>query len=120
MLRANPEHTCGRDQRALGNLGCLGGGFDRGTWPRSVLELLAYVCGSRPGARSLGSAGHSTTAGLEALLSWLTESGCTHVPMEATGVYWKPVWNILSEGKFELMVANAAHQERARPQDGHE
>src|SRR5215472_1666128 len=50
-----------------------------------------------------------TTVGLEALLSWLTESGCTHVAMEATGVYWKPVWNILSEGKFELMVANAAH-----------
>jgi transposase len=51
----------------------------------------------------------TTTAGLEALLSWLTESGCTHVAMEATGVYWKPVWNILSEGKFELIVANAAH-----------
>jgi transposase len=51
----------------------------------------------------------STTAGLESLLVWLTESGCTHVAMEATGVYWKPVWNILSEGKFELMVANAAH-----------
>jgi len=51
----------------------------------------------------------TTTAGLEALLAWLTESGCTHVAMEATGVYWKPVWNILSEGKFELMVANAAH-----------
>ena len=51
----------------------------------------------------------TTTAGLEGLLSWLTESGCTHVAMEATGVYWKPVWNILSEGKFELMVANAAH-----------
>jgi transposase len=51
----------------------------------------------------------ATTAGLEALLGWLTESGCTHVAMEATGVYWKPVWNILSEGKFELIVANAAH-----------
>jgi transposase len=51
----------------------------------------------------------TTTAGLEALRGWLTESGCTHVAMEATGVYWKPVWNILSEGEFELMVANAAH-----------
>jgi transposase len=51
----------------------------------------------------------TTTAGLEALLSWLTESGCTHVALEATGVYWKPVWNILSEGKFELTLANAAH-----------
>ena len=51
----------------------------------------------------------TTTAGLEALLAWLTESRCTHVAMEATGVYWKPVWNILSDGKFELILANAAH-----------
>ena len=51
----------------------------------------------------------TTTAGLETLLSWLTENGCTQVAMEATGVYWKPVWNILSDGKFELIVANAAH-----------
>jgi transposase len=29
--------------------------------------------------------------------------------MEATGVYWKPVWNILSDGRFELILANAAH-----------
>jgi len=51
----------------------------------------------------------TTTAGLLALLAWLTESACTHVAMEATGVYWKPVWNILSDGAFDLMVANAAH-----------
>jgi transposase len=51
----------------------------------------------------------TTTAGLEALLAWLTESECAHVAMEATGSYWKPVWNILCEGKFELLVANAAH-----------
>ena len=51
----------------------------------------------------------TTAAGLEALLAWLTQSGCTHAAMEATGVYWKPVWNILSDGKFELILANAAH-----------
>lgn len=51
----------------------------------------------------------TTTSGLLALLAWLMESRCTHVAMEATGVYWKPVWNILSDGAFELMVANAAH-----------
>jgi transposase len=51
----------------------------------------------------------ATTAGLLALLAWLTESGCTHVAMEATGVYWKPVWNILGDGPFELVLANAAH-----------
>jgi hypothetical protein len=42
----------------------------------------------------------TSTAGLEALLGWLTQSGCIHVAMEATGVYWKPVWNILSDGEF--------------------
>jgi transposase len=51
----------------------------------------------------------TSTTGLQALLAWLTEQGCTHVAMEATGVYWKPVWNILSDGAFALIVANAAH-----------
>jgi len=51
----------------------------------------------------------TTTEGLLALLGWLTESQCRHIAMEATGVYWKPVWNILSDGAFELTVANAAH-----------
>ena len=55
--------------------------------------------------RSFGT----TTIELLALLSWLSESGCTHVAMEATGVYWRPVWHILSDGNFEMVLANAAH-----------
>ena len=51
----------------------------------------------------------TTTEGLLALLAWLRASRCTHVAMEATGVYWKPVWHILSEGDFALILANAAH-----------
>jgi transposase len=51
----------------------------------------------------------TTTAGLLALSEWLLENGCTHVAMEATGVYWKPVWHILSDGELELILANAAH-----------
>jgi transposase len=51
----------------------------------------------------------TTTDGLLALLAWLVESRCSHVAMEATGVYWMPVWKILSEGDFVLIVANAAH-----------
>lgn len=50
----------------------------------------------------------STTKGLLELLAWLVELGCTHVAMEATGVYWKPVWHVL-EGQLELVLANAAH-----------
>jgi transposase len=50
----------------------------------------------------------TTVKGLLELSSWLTRKGCTHVAMEATGVYWKPVWHVL-EGAFELVLANAAH-----------
>ena len=51
----------------------------------------------------------TATPGLLALSAWLAEHGCTHVAMEATGVYWKPVWHILSDGEFALILANAAH-----------
>ena len=50
-----------------------------------------------------------STTGLLALSDWLATEGCTHVVMEATGVYWKPVWHILEYGKFELILANAEH-----------
>jgi len=50
----------------------------------------------------------TTTKGLLELASWLEAEGVTHVAMEATGVYWKPVWHVL-ESKFELVLANAAH-----------
>jgi transposase len=49
----------------------------------------------------------TTTSGLLELLQWLSELQCTHVAMEATGVYWKPVWHVL-EGHFELLLANPA------------
>jgi transposase len=51
----------------------------------------------------------TTTAELLALSAWLAEYEATHIAMEATGVYWKPVWHILSDGDFALVLANAAH-----------
>ena len=51
----------------------------------------------------------TTTADLLRLSEWLAANDCTHVAMEATGVYWKPVWHILDDGEFELVLANAAH-----------
>src|SRR6202030_4158026 len=51
----------------------------------------------------------TTTSGLLALSDWFSENGCTHAAMEATGVYWKPVWHVLSDGEIELGLANAAH-----------
>jgi transposase len=50
----------------------------------------------------------TTTAELLKLADWLRQAGCTHVAMEATGIYWKPVWHIL-EGDFELVLANPLH-----------
>jgi transposase len=49
------------------------------------------------------------TRELVELRQWLESEGCTHVAMESTGVYWKPVYAILEEGPFELTVANAQH-----------
>ena len=48
------------------------------------------------------------TKDLLGLSDFLVREGCTHVAMESTGVYWKPVYNIL-EGHFELLVVNAQH-----------
>jgi transposase len=45
---------------------------------------------------------------LLALGDWLAAAGCTHVALESTGVYRKPIWNVL-EGQFELLLANAQH-----------
>jgi transposase len=42
------------------------------------------------------------------LADWLAERGVTHLAMESTGVYWKPVWNILAE-QFEVLLVNAQH-----------
>ena len=50
------------------------------------------------------------TAGLRALRDWLGGYGVTQVAMEATGVYWKPVWHVLeAEATWELLLANAQH-----------
>jgi transposase len=48
----------------------------------------------------------TTVRGLLALRDWLVSLGVTHVAMEATGVYWRPVWVIL-EDDFELLLCKA-------------
>jgi transposase len=50
----------------------------------------------------------TTTSALLELNEWLVSHGVSHVAMEATGVYWKPVWHLLEE-QFELVLANAQH-----------
>ncbi|HBE03063.1 MAG TPA: IS110 family transposase [Spirochaetia bacterium] len=48
------------------------------------------------------------TRDLLRLADWMKEKGTTHVAMESTGVYWKPIWNIL-EGLFDVLLVNAKH-----------
>lgn len=50
----------------------------------------------------------TTTREILRMADWLSAAQCTHVAMESTGVYWKPIYNVL-EGSFEVLLVNAAH-----------
>jgi transposase len=65
------------------------------------------ACLIREGRKSIRTFS-TMTDDLLALLDWLTADGCTHVAIESTGVYWKPVFNIL-EGEMEVILVNARH-----------
>ena len=54
------------------------------------------------------------TADLFELAAWLDAQGVTHVAMESTGVYWRPVFNILEDGRRTLLLVNPQHM-RAVP-----
>jgi transposase len=73
---------------------------------QTVVACVRIAAGDSPvqEVRTFGTA----TTDLLALADWLESFGVQQVAMEATGVYWKPVWHIL-EGHFELILANAAH-----------
>ena len=53
----------------------------------------------------------TTTKGLTELRDWLVTCGCTHVAMESTGIFWRPVFNIL-EGSVSILLANARHMKQ--------
>jgi transposase len=61
--------------------------------------------GRRTRVRTFGT----FTRQIEALAAWLAEEGVTAIVMEATGQYWKPVWYVLEERGFELLLVNARH-----------
>jgi transposase len=65
--------------------------------------------GPQPDARHAETQTFATTLrGLRALLAWLLAHGVTHVAMESTGVYWRPVFAVL-EGRVEVRLVNARH-----------
>jgi transposase len=71
---------------------------------QTVVACVRLASGStvQQEVRTFGTA----TGDLLALADWLTTQGCSHVAMESTGVYWKPIWHVL-DGQFELVLANA-------------
>ena len=78
-----------------------------------VHKKCVVACVLRPGlagepAKEIREFGTMTRDLLE-LADWLKQCGVTHVAMEATGVYWKPVWNILEGYAYTVLLVNAAH-----------
>ena len=71
---------------------------------KSVTACVLWASGRRRQTRAFGTFTHE----LLELGDWLRACGVTHVAMESTGVYWKPVWNLL-EGQFEVLLVNAQH-----------
>lgn len=49
------------------------------------------------------------TDDLESMADWILSHGCTHVAMESTGVFWKPIFNLLEDKDLEVLVVNAQH-----------
>jgi transposase len=66
-----------------------------------------WACARVDGVKSVEKFGTSSRELLR-LGDWLASLGVAAVAMESTGVFWKPVWNLL-EGRFELMLVNARH-----------
>src|SRR6266852_524648 len=71
---------------------------------KSVTACVLWASGRRKQIREFGT----FTRDLLELADWLRSCGVTHAAMESTGVYWKPVWNLL-EGQFEVLLVNAQH-----------
>ena len=87
-MRVLVERACGLDVHQAVIVACLLVGKANGKVRREVRSFA------------------TTTAGLLALRDWLKDAGCTHVGMESTGVYWRPVHAIL-EDDFDVVVGNA-------------
>ena len=71
---------------------------------KSVTACVLGASGRRRQTREFAT----FTRDLLELSDWLRACGVTHVALESTGVYWKPVWNLL-EGQFEVLLVNAQH-----------
>jgi len=75
---------------------------------KKTVSACLSVCEGEVGRQQQTRVFGTFTPELQMLADWLREHGVTHVAMEATGVYWRPVWAVL-EGQFEQMLVNPQH-----------
>jgi len=73
-----------------------------------VHKKTVVACLLTPAGKEVRTFG-TMTRDLLAMGDWLKEQGCTHVAMEATGVFWKPIYNLLEDRGMQLLVVNAKH-----------
>lgn len=73
-----------------------------------VHKKVVVACAITPEGKEIQSFG-TMTEDLLALVEWIKSKGCTHVAMESTGVYWKPIYNLLELAEIEALVVNAQH-----------
>lgn len=74
-----------------------------------VHKKVIVACVAGTGIETETRSFKSTTRSLKELKKWLLELGVTHVMMESTGVYWKPVFNILEDARLTILIVNARH-----------
>ena len=79
---------------------------------KSSISACIFGAGSRTRLQKHQRRFGAMTQDLRELAEWLRQFGVSQVAMESSGVYWKPVWNIL-EGQFTVVLANAQHIENA-------
>jgi len=75
---------------------------------KKTVSACVSVCEAEGGKQRQMRVFGTFTSDLLALADWLKEQGVTHVAMEATGIYWRPVWAVL-EGQFQQMLVNPQH-----------
>jgi transposase len=72
---------------------------------QKTVSACVSVCEAEGGKQQQMRVFGTFTSDLLGLADWLKEPGITHVAMEATGIYWRPVWAVL-EGQFQQMLVN--------------
>ena len=95
------ERGCGLDVHKKSVAACV-----RLPGPKGTRQSHVRTCGTM-------------AAELAALREWLESQGVTHVAMESTGVYWKPVWVVLEEAFTCLLVQRGPRQAGPGPQERH-